>query len=88
MDNEFDINDLRLISFSVNLENSIWIDKKIATLKNYDPGFYVQIIGVKRKEDIEYLYRISTHQINLEHEAFKKFIFQLELKLGNKLKIR
>lgn len=62
-----------------------WVDKNIARLKEYDPGFYVRVIGIG---DTKYLYKITTHQKNLEHEDAKKFIFQLELRFGSKLKIR
>lgn len=90
MNDEHDSNDVRLITFSINPEDVDWIDKKLATLKEYDPGFYVQIIDLNHKQGKynQYIYKISTHQSNLEHEAFKKFIFQLGLKLGGKLKIR
>lgn len=81
---EHDPNDPRVISFTIDKESSAWVDKAIERLDNYDPGFYVRIIGI---ED-NYLYKISTTQKHLEHEEAKKFLFQLELRFGRTLKIR
>ena len=85
MDESRDQSDTRQISFMVDEAESEWVDKRLDKLKEYDPGFYVRIIGVG---DTKYLYKITTHQKNLEHEDAKKFLFQLELRFGTKLKIR
>ncbi len=85
MPESHDQNDTRLISFMIDQTDSDWVDKILDRLKAYDPGFYVRVIGIG---DTKYLYKISTHQKNLEHEDAKKFLFQLELRLGPKLKIR
>lgn len=91
MDNEHDSNAIRQISFSVDSKDSTWVDKRIVTLRDNDPGFYTRIIDIGTNKNPEYkqfVYKITTHQSNLESKAFKKFIFQLELKFGNRLKIR
>ncbi len=80
-----DPNDTRQISFTVDEAESEWVDKNLDRLKEYDPGFYVRIIGIG---DTKYLYKITTQQKHLEHEDAKKFLFQLELRFGTKLKIR
>ncbi len=85
MDESRDKNDTRQISFVVDEDEVDWIDKRLNQLKEYDPGFYVRIIGVG---DTKYLYKITTQQKNLEHDDAKKFLFQLELRFGPKLKIR
>ena len=85
MGNPRDPNDTRQISFTVDQTESEWIDKNLNRLKEYDPGFYVQIIA---RSDKRHMYKITTHQKNLEHEDAKKFLFQLELRFGAKLKIR
>ena len=85
MDESHDQNDTRQISFVVDEDEVDWIDKRLNQLKEYDPGFYVRIIGVG---DTKYLYKITTQQKNLEHDDAKKFLFQLELRFGPKLKIR
>lgn len=84
-ENEKDPNDTRQISFVINKSESQWVDKRITALKEYDPGFYVRILEIGADE---YLYKITTHQSNMEHETYKKFIFQLELRFGKVLKIR
>lgn len=84
IENEKDPNDIRQISFVVDKKLSETINKLIYALKEYDPGFYVRIIGINDN----YFYKITTHQSNMEHETCKKFIFQIELILGNKLTIR
>lgn len=83
-ENEKDPNDTRQISFMIDTKQSERIDKLLDNLKDYDPGFYIRIIGIGDN----YLYKISTHQSNMEHETYKKFIFQVELMLGSKLTIR
>lgn len=84
MPESHDQNDTRVISFTVDQAGADWVDKNLDRLKEYDPGFYVQIIDTGSK----YLYRITTHQKNLEHEDARKFLFQLELRFGATLKIR
>lgn len=85
MDKAHDQNDTRLISFTVDQAGVDWVDKNLSRLKEYDPGFYVQVIA---RSDEQYTYKITTHQKNLEHEDAKKFLFQLELRFGAKLNIR
>ena len=78
-----DQNDTRLITFTVDQVGADWVDKNLDRLKEYDSGFYVKILDLGSK----YIYQITTHQKNLEHEDAKKFLFQLELRFGSKLKI-
>ncbi len=85
MDESHDQNDTRQISFMLDEAEVDWVDKNITRLKECDPGFYVRVIGIG---DTKYLYKITTHQKNLEHDDAKKFLFQLELRFGAKLKIR
>lgn len=85
MKNPHDQNDTRLITFTADEAGAEWFDKKVEQLKEYDPGFYVQVI---EHGDGQYIYKITTHQKNLEHDDAKKFLFQLELRFGSKLKIR
>jgi len=85
VETEFDPSDTRQISFMLDLKDSEWIDKKLEVLREHDAGFYVHCIGVG---DFENLYKITTKHANLQHDDFKKFMFQVELKLGNKVKIR
>jgi len=82
---EHDPNDPVKISFTVKDEAmEPWFDKRIADLKEYDAGFYCQtnswLHGV--------LYTLTTTRRHLEHEDFKKFMFQVKLKLGEDVKIR
>lgn len=85
MKNPRDQNDTRLITFTADEAGAEWVDKKVEQLKEYNPGFYVQIIA---HGSGQYIYKITTHQKNLEHDDAKKFLFQLELRFGSKLKIR
>jgi len=81
----FDPNDTRQISFLINREESDWVDVHLDRLQEYDPEFYVRIIGVG---DHQYLYKITTKHRNLQHEDYKKFEFQMQLRFANTLKIR
>lgn len=69
----------------VNTVDSEWIDARLKILKDYDPGFYVRIIGVG---DDKYMYKITTQHKHLEHGEFKKFMFQLVLRFGDKVTLR
>lgn len=80
-----DPNDTVKITFTVKDESmEPWFDKRIADLKEYDAGFYCQINSWLHGV----LYTLTTTQRHLEHEDFKKFMFQVKLKLGEDVKIR
>lgn len=82
---ERDPNDPVKISFTVKDEAvEAWVDKRIAELKEYDAGFYCQVNSWLHGV----LYTLTTTHQHLEHEDFKKFIFQVKLKLGKDVKIR
>lgn len=82
---ERDPNDPVKITFVVkDIEMEPWFDKRIADLKEYNAGFYCQINSWLHG----LLYTITTTHRHLEHEDFKKFIFQVKLKLGQDVKIR
>lgn len=83
--NSHDPNDTRQISFVLNHADSEWVDARLKILKEYDPGFYVRIMELL---DDKYLYKITTQQKHLEHGEFKKFMFQLVLRFGDKIKLR
>jgi len=80
-----DPNDPVKISFTVkDAEMEPWFDKRIAELKEYDPGFYCQINSWMHGV----LYTITTTHRHLNSEDYKKFMFQVKLKLGEDVKIR
>lgn len=82
---ERDPNDTVKISFPVKDEEMIeWIDSRVDILKKYDPGFYIKTFCIGDR----YLYHIFTQAKHLEHEEYKKFIFQVTLKVGQDVKIR
>ena len=82
---EKDPNDPVKISFTVKDESmEPWFDKRIAELKEYDAGFYCQINSWLHGV----LYTITTTHRHLEHDDYKKFMFQVKLKLGEDVKIR
>lgn len=82
---EHDPNDTRQISFIVSHADSEWVDERLIILKEYDPGFYVRIIGIG---DFNYMYKITTQHKHFEHDEFKKFMFQLQLRFGDQIKLR
>ena len=80
-----DPNDPVRISFTCPPElYEDWIAEKIATLKDYDPGFYVMEVSTRMGT----LYQLHTTQKHLEHADFKKFMFQVKMRLGQDVKIR
>lgn len=81
----FDPSDTRQISFMVSKEDSEWIDECLAILQDYDPEFYVRIIGIG---DHKYMYKITTKHRNLQHEDYKKFEFKMQLRFGEEMKLR
>ena len=82
---ERDPNDPVRISFVVtDPEMEAWFDERLKILKDYDANFYVQINSTLNGV----LYQISTRYRNMQSEEYKKFIFQVKLKLGEDVKIR
>lgn len=82
---EHDPNDPVKITFMCkDTELEPWFNKRIADLKEYDAGFYCQ----ERDTIAGTLYQITTTYRHLEHDDFKKFMFQVKLKLGEDVKIR
>ena len=80
-----DPNDPVKISFTCPPElHEDWVDTKIAALKDYDPGFYV----METETRMGRLYQLHTTQKHLEHEDFRKFMFQVKIRLGQDVKIR
>lgn len=69
----------------LNNDDSEWVDARLKILKEYDPGFYVRVIAFG---DDKYMYKITTQHKHFEHDEFKKFMFQLVLRLGDKVKLR
>lgn len=80
-----DPDDPVVISFTTkDPDISKWIDEKLSALHEADPSFYVQM----HQLDTCVFYSISTKAKNLEHDAYKRFMFQAGLKLGYDVKIR
>ena len=84
-DSPKDSSDTRQISFMVSHADSEFVDTKLDILQAYDPEFYVRIIGIG---DFNYMYKITCKQYNMEHDEYKKFMFQMSLRFGDKVKIR
>lgn len=88
-DSERDPNDPVKISFTVlfteNSEaNEAWAFKRIEALREYDEGFYCRNFTTRKGQ----IFILETKAQNLQHEEFKKFMFQVKLKLGEDVKIR
>ena len=79
-----DPNDPVKISFVANEEYEDWIDEKLKTLKDYDSSFFVQQTATRGG----ILYQISTKHRNMRSEEYKRFMFQVKLKLGRDVKVR
>lgn len=81
-----DPNDSVRISIFVkdNEDNEEWVYERLDTLKEYDPGFHYSELPTKRGTIII----IDTHVRNMEHQDFKKFIFQAKIKFAENVKIR
>jgi len=83
--NEKDPNDPVKISFTVKDESlESWFDERIHLLRVYDPLFYCHQIPTKNGT----MYQITTKYRNLQSEDYKKFMFQIKLKLGEDAKVR
>ncbi len=86
---EKDSNDPVRISFTVpaddsSAKNEAWVFERLGALKEYDPGFYYKNYTSKMGE----IFMVDTKMKNLEHAEFKKFMFQVKIKLGQDVKIR
>lgn len=84
-DCEHDPNDPVKISFVVtDTATEDWVDERLKILKDYDANFYVQINSWLNGV----LYQISTKYRSTQSDEFKKFMFQLKLKIDREIKIR
>jgi len=82
--NEKDPNDSVKISFTIDEELVGWMDGRLKILKDYDPGFYCQ----ETIRTVGILYQITTKYRNIHSDEYKRFMFQVKLKLGHDVKIR
>ena len=80
----YDPNDPVKISFLCGTEFEEWVDEKILALEDYDEGYYVQRIDTMRGT----LYQLQTTARHIEHDDFKRFLFQIKLKFGEEAKVR
>ena len=81
----FDPNDPVKISFTCTEEQyEDWVNEKIRKLEDYDEGFYVQQLSTMTGT----IYQLHTTARHLEHDDFKRFLFQIKLKFGQEAKIR
>jgi hypothetical protein len=65
-------------------DNEDWVYDRLRTLKEYDPGFYYREIPTK----LGTIFTIDTKVRNMEHQDFKKFLFQARIKFAENVKIR
>jgi hypothetical protein len=65
-------------------DNEDWVYDRLRTLKDYDPGFYYREIPTK----LGTIFTIDTKVRNMEHQDFKKFLFQARIKFAENVKIR
>jgi hypothetical protein len=65
-------------------DNEDWVYDKLDTLKEYDPGFYYRELDTKNGT----MFIIDTKVKNMEHQDFKKFLFQARIKFAENVKIR
>lgn len=83
--NERDPSDPVKISFVVpDPEMEDWFDERLKILKDYDASFYVHLNSTLNGV----LYQLSTKYRNLQSDEYKKFMFQVKLKLGKDVKVR
>ena len=81
----YDPNDPVKISFTCTAEEfEDWVDERIRALEEYDEGFYVQRLSTVRGT----IYQLHTTARHMEHDDFKRFLFQVKLKFGEAAKIR
>ena len=66
------------------MESEVWLEPKLETLKEYDPGFYYRVLPTKRGT----IYTIDTKVRNTEHDDFSRFLFQARIKFAENLKIK
>ena len=83
--NERDPSDPVKISFTVpDEELNDWFDARLKILQEYDPMFWVNTIATRNGT----IYQISTFQHHLHSNEYKKFMFQVKLKLGKDVNVR
>lgn len=65
-------------------DNEDWVCDKLRTLDDYDPGFYYRELPTRTGT----IFIVDTKVRNMEHQDFKKFLFQARIKFAENVKIR